>query len=326
MATLEELLMMQNLAAMGPQQPQITDEEINPSEKELEEAIRKSYLQSMQQQKQQAEAMRQMLAQEQQAQAERGVLGNLDLRPFAQAAKQYGATTAVVPAEAPEDRSAMLMKLRNAVVEAEQGMSKQQLDFLRSQLIAKQQRGALQAQQSEQNRQMRAFENVSRKFDAPQKEISDFYQAHDVVKSAFDSGDVGSIQMAVSNFARLSGEKGPLSDTDIARTIPDNLQQKFTVWWSKVKSDPKTPAPEGVLEALQSSLGRLRGAAETKARERIKAIERQTAKGPGEYKIYAPMVAEEAMQSIRQSEVPSGGMMSEAQKKRLEELKAKYGK
>lgn len=326
MATLEELLMMQNLAAMGPQQPQVTAEAINPSEKELEEAIRKSYLQSMQQQQQQAAAMRQMLAQEQQAQADRGVLGNLDIRPFAQAAKQYGATTAVVPTEAPEDRSAMLMKLRNAVVEAEQGMSKQQLDFLRSQLLAKQQRGGLQAQQSEQNRQMRAFENVSRKFDAPQKEISDFYQAHDAVRSALASGNVAAIQSSLSNYARMSGEKGVLTDQDIARVMPDNLKQKASVWWSKVASDPNTPAPEGVIEALNAGLGRLKAAAETKAKERIDAVERQAAKGPGEYKLYAPLVAEEARKTIRQSEAPSGGMMSEAQKKRLEELKAKYGK
>jgi hypothetical protein len=38
------------------------------------------------------------------------------------------------------------------------------------------------------------------------------------------------------------------------------------------------------------------------------------------------MVAEEAMQSIRQSEVPSGGIMSEEQKKKLQELRAKYRK
>lgn len=306
------------------QQPQITAADTQLTEEELKAKLQQGFKNAIAQQEAQANAMRAMLAQQMIQEGQKGVLGNLDLRPFAQAARQYGATTAVVPTEAPEDGRNMMIKLQQALAEQQQGLGKQQLDYLKSQLEAKQQKGTLQALQSEQNRQMRAFENVSRKFDAPQKEISDFYQAHDVVKSAFDSGDVGSIQMAISNFARLSGEKGPLSDTDIARAIPDNLQQKFTVWWSKVKSDPKTPAPEGVLEALQSSLGRLRGAAETKARERIKAIERQTAKGPGEYKIYAPMVAEEAMQSIRQSEAPSGGMMSEVQKKRLEELKAKY--
>lgn len=320
---------MQKLqTSMIPMQPQVQGIDTLPnSDAEIKKLIRQKFLESQQLQQQEIEQAKNRLAIEQAKQAEAGVLGNLDLRPFAEAARQYGAATAVVPKEAPESNAAMVEKLRQEVIKNQQGISEDQVKFLKTMLDEKNAKSNMQALLSMGNQEMRAFENVQRKFDKPIKEINDFYQSHDAVKSALDSGDIYAIQSSLSNYARMSGEKGVLTDEDIKRVIPVNLQSKFAVWWSKIKSDPTIKAPEGVVEALSSGLGRLRTAAETKARKSLELAKGQASRGPGIYKKYANDIFEEASQSIRSKEAEAGGgLMSPEQKTRLEELKKKYGK
>jgi hypothetical protein len=310
-----------------PMQPQIQPLTEPMTEEELKRRIIQSYAEGMAQQQKQAQALKDMLASQVQAEAELGSFGRLDLRPFAQALKQYGATTVAVPEEAPADTMGMKLKLQQALQESQQGLGRQQLDFLRSALAERQAGKMWQAQQSEQNRAMRAFENVSRKFDKPQQEIADFYQAHDAFKSALEAGDIASVNAALSNYSRMTGEKGVLTDQDIARVISPSLSLKFANLRAKLLSDPTTPVPQEIVTSLSAGLERLREAAEKKVASRIDAAERQAKVGPGEYRIYAPEIAAEARKSIRGSQTPTGGaVMSEAQKKRLEELKAKYGK
>lgn len=307
----------------SPTQPPVEGIEgaMNLSEPEMRKRMFQLMQKSMGQQESSIEQLRKSVAQEQERQAQAGALGRLDLRPFAQAMRQYGSSTVTVPAEAPVDRTEILRKLQDTLSKAEQGLTEDQVRAMRNLM---EDRRNQQALLSQQNQEVRVFENIKRSFAKPQEDIAEFYQAHDAVKSALDSGDIAAIQSSLSNYARMSGEKGVLTDQDIARVMPDNLQQKAAVWWAKVASDPTTPAPEGVIEALKKGLGRLRSAAEDKAQARIDAAERQNLQGPGSYKTYAQSVAEQARKTIRTPSAPGG--MSEAQKKRLEELKAKYGK
>lgn len=304
------------------QQPQITAADTQLTEEELKAKLQQGFKNAIAQQEAQANAMRAMLAQQMIQEGQKGVLGNLDLRPFAQATKQYGATTAVVPTEAPEDGRNMMVKLQQALAEQQQGLGKQQLDYIKAQLEAKQQRGVLQALQSEENRKMRVFENVSRKFDKPVQEIADFYQAHDSFKSALQAGDIASIQSALSNYSRMTGEKGVLTDQDIARVITPTLSLKFAQLRSKLLSDPNTPVPTEIIAALGSGLDRLKQAAETKLKSRVDAAERQASAGPGLYKPYAQQVAEEARKSLRSGDTTEEAPMSfEEFKKRKAEGK-----
>lgn len=295
-----------------PEQPQVTADAIRPdmSEAEIKKKLYEMLGQSMTEQKAQVEALRAQAAKEKAYQEQIGALGKLDLRPFAQAAKGYGATNVYIPTEAPEDRTAILNKLENAVAEAQQGLTKDQVLALKNMMEAGQQRGALQALQSEQNRQMRVFENVSRKFDKPQQELADFYQAHDAFKSALEAGDVAAVQSALSNYSRMTGEKGVLTDQDIARVITPTLSLKFAQWRASLTSNPNTPIPKEILTSLASGLDRLKAAAETKIASRIDATERQASVGPGLYKSYAKQVAEEARKGIRSKEESQAAPMS----------------
>lgn len=295
-----------------PEQPQVTAAAIRPdmSEAEIKKKLYEMLGQSMTQQSAQIEALKAQAAKEKAYQEQIGALGKLDLRPFAQAAKGYGATNVYIPTEAPEDRTAILNKLENAVAEAQQGLTKDQVLALKNMMEAGQQRGALQALQSEQNREMRVFENVSRKFDKPQQELADFYQADDAFKSALEAGDVASIQSSVANYARMVGEKGPLSDSDIGRAISPTFALKLAEFRAKLFNNPKTPVPKEIIDSLKAGSNRLRKAAEVKATAKIDAAERQASIGPGLYKSYAKQVAEEARKGIRSKEESQAAPMS----------------
>lgn len=128
----EELLkMLQNKVSVEetPTQPKLAPA---ISDEELSKQIYASLGQSLQQQSAQVENLKAQALREAALQKETGVLGRLDIRPFAQAVKGYGATNVAIPTEAPEDRSAILQKLENAVFEAQQGISKQQLEYLKA--------------------------------------------------------------------------------------------------------------------------------------------------------------------------------------------------
>lgn len=305
-----------------PMQPEVTADVIRPNmtEAEIKKKFYEMLSKSFSQQNAQIEALKAQAAKEKSFQDETGVLGKLDLRPFAQAIKSYGVTDITAPTEAPEDRTAILNKLENAVSEAQQGLTKDQVAAFKNMMEAGQQRGALQALQSEENRKMRVFENVSRKFDKPQQELADFYQAHDAFKSALGAGDVAAVQSALSNYSRMTGEKGVLTDQDIARVITPTLSLKFAQLRSKLLSDPNTPVPKEILTSLSSGLDRLKAAAETKIASRINAAERQASTGPGLYKSYAQQVAEEARKGIRSKEESQATPMSfeEFKKKKAE--------
>lgn len=311
-----------------PVQPEVTAEEIMPqkmSQAEMQQKMYQLMQKSMGGQSEQIEALKQAVAKEQARQEQAGVLGRLDLRPFAQAVRGYGATNVAIPTEAPEDRTEILRKLQKELTTAKGGLTGDQVAFLRTMMEDKK---SAQAALSQGNQDIRVFQDVKRAYDKPAEDIQDFYQAHDAVKLALNSGDITAIQASLSNYARMSGEKGVLTDQDITRVMPNNLKQRAAKWWANVASDPTVEAPPEVIEALARGIDRLKQAAETKAKARFERVRSETEEGPGAYGKYSKTLYPKAIQVIRPSEAEAkgGAGMSEAQKKRLQELKAKYGK
>ena len=233
-------------------------------------------------------------------------LEKIDLRPFAEAIRSYGSTT-VAPVAAPEmtetQRQEMLRKLQAQVQGAQEGMTKEQVAALRTMMQEKDAKSNMQALLSMGNQENRVYESVSKKFTKPQEQILDFYQNHDSVKSALDAGDVYAIQSSLSNYAKMTGQKGVLTDRDIENVMPKNLQNSFAVWWAKIKSDPSIKAPEGVIQALSAGLDRLKNAAETKYRSQLMASRDQTLKvAPPQYHKFANGFYEEGLKLLRPSE------------------------
>jgi hypothetical protein len=102
------------------------------SEKEIQAAIRQKFMESQAQQEEQVKQQQNLLAQEMERQNQLGVLGRLDLRPFAQALQQYGSTTAVAPASAPTDRLEAIKQLQEQVQRGQRGLTQDQIGFLRT--------------------------------------------------------------------------------------------------------------------------------------------------------------------------------------------------
>lgn len=122
------------------------------SDKEIQKAIREKFMQAQAQQEEQIKQHQDALAKEMQRQEQLGVLGKLDIRPFAQAIKQYGSTTVAVPTEAPEDRTAIMEKLRENIQKGQRGLTEDQIGFLKTMMEDKR---AAQAALSQSNQDLR---------------------------------------------------------------------------------------------------------------------------------------------------------------------------
>ena len=286
--------------------------EMPKSEKDIQKAIRDKFMQAQMQQEEQVKQQQNLLAQEMERQKNLGVLGRLDLRPFAQALQQYGSTTAVVPAAAPSEDMGMVEKLREQIQRGQRGLTQDQIGFLRTMMEDKR---SAQAALSQGNQDIRIFQDVKKSFAKPIEDLNSFYQSHDVVKSALNSGDITSIQSALSNYARMSGEKGVLTDQDIIRVMPSNLKTKAAKWWAAVSSDPTVEAPKDVVQALAGGLDRLKSAAEAKTKSAFELAKSEAEQGPGVYSKYGKTLYSEAVKVIRPHE------MTEAEKIK-QELKA----
>jgi len=226
MPTLEEILsdpmllreaMAQAQAQGMPMQPEVTAQEIQPSEKQLNAAIAKGFQESLNRQKQQTEALRGMLLQQQMAEGQKGILGNLNIRPFAQALKQYGVTNVVVPEEAPKDNTAMMMKLREAISEGEQGLGKQQLDYLRSQLLAlREGKAGKQAEISLRNAAFREMKEVVPQYIKLNTMAEDSMKDFAPLERTFSQKEIPirEITMLVTNFGKRMGEVGAQAEGD----------------------------------------------------------------------------------------------------------------
>lgn len=259
---------------------------------------------SMQQQQEGVRQAQEAFKKEKERQANMGILERLDLRPFAEAAHSYGATS-VAPVQAPEmtemQRQDFLRKLQSQVQSAQEGMTKEQVSALRNIMDQKN----TQAMLSLGNQEQRAYERVMAKFDKPQQQILDFYQNHDAIKAALDAGDVAAIQASLSNYSRMTGEKGVLTDRDIGRVITPTLSLKIAQWKANALSNPNTPAPKEIVDSLRKGIERLKEAAETNYKSKIEIAKNQGTKvAPAMYKKYAEGAYDQAKELVR----PISGM------------------
>ena len=202
--------------------------------------------------------------------------GQVDLSPLLQfssqmtgidIAKGYKAPpTAAQSAEQAQGMYAQLPKLQDALAD-------NKLNLLKMKLAAAQRKG----DNGRQERFDQAQDTqISFKLDQPyqklQSEKNDFDRAYEVITGALDRGDVASVQGSLSMLARLSGEKGVLTDEDIARVVPVNLQSKMTQYLSKLRSDPETKVPADIVTALRNNIGGLLTAHDKTFRQSLTAV------------------------------------------------------
>lgn len=315
-----------------PVQPEVTAEEIMPqkmSQAEMQQKMYQLMQKSMGGQSEQIEALKQAVAKEQARQEQAGVLGRLDLRPFAQAMRQYGSTTVAVPTEAPEDRTEMLRKLQKELTTAKGGLTDDQINFLKTMM---QDKKDAQAGISQKNQEIRMFNYAQGKYMKPAEDYLKGAGQYNFVRSELATGQPTRINRALSQYARIMGQTGVLTDNDIKLQLPPTFVSALDRAYTYVTGNPEAELPPEIVNDLLSTLDSGHAATQKAFKDKLDLVHGSFLQSP-----YAGMsgidnLYQQASKSIlggvsapKEAQAAKGGM-SEAQKKRLQELKAKYGK
>lgn len=294
-------------------------------EKALQAQIYEKMKQSMAGQEEQIAALKEQAAKEKAQQEQMGVLGKIDLRPFAEAMRGYGSTV-VAKQEAPQDRTEILKKLNEAITKAQGGLTDDQVNFLKAQLAEKagmRQAGTEQRFMAAKDKDI--FKEVKGAFDPIFKDYNEFQAQASTIKSALDSGETGRLKSAIASIARMQGEKGPLSEGDIIRNVPETWRQKVSDMLAKI-DDPKYQADPAVLRIVAANVGALEKAAQEKADSRVTQQETLYQGAPMSYEHHAKALAEKARKLFSASHKKAAATSTESIQttmNRIAELEAK---
>jgi hypothetical protein len=120
-------------------------------------------------------------------------------------------------------RRAELKALRDAINKQKGGLSDDQIGFLKAELARKtQNQDASRQARFDQNLDTKLFQDVQKQATNLTKDAADFKQITSNLDKAYTPDEHGKIAYArvkqsLSSFSRLMGEKGVLTDTDVAR-------------------------------------------------------------------------------------------------------------
>ena len=156
------------------------------------------------------------LRKEQERQAGLGVLGRLDLRPFAEALRSYGSTS-VAQAQAPEmteaQRQEFLRKLQAQVQGAQEGMTREQVLAMRTMM---QDKAGAQAEISRRSAELRETKAVIDPLNKITSKASEFKQTANQIDSVLDQNEipVAELRQIITRFGRMMGEVGAQTQQD----------------------------------------------------------------------------------------------------------------
>ena len=251
--------------------------ELPQSEKDIQKQIRKKFLESQAQQEEQLKLQQQMLAQELARQKDMGVLGNLDLRPFAQAAKQYGAQTAVVPTAAPEERTEIMQKLQEQIQRGQRGLTQDQIGFLRTMMEDKR---SAQAGISQKNQEIRMFNYAQGKYLKPAEDYLKGSGQYNFVRNELATGQPSRINRALSQYARIMGQTGVLTDNDIRLQLPPTFVSALDRAYTYVTGNPEAELPQEIVTDLLSTLDSGQAATQQAYKNKLDLTHQSFLQGP----------------------------------------------
>ena len=215
-------------------QGSVEQPEIDPSqldEKQMRALMNQKILESFKAQQQRIQEAQKAYAEEV-ASPRNEAISKIDWRPFAQAVKGYGSTTVAVPTEGPEDRSEFKRKLQQDVQRAEQGLTDDEINYMKTQLADQQAKKAEGTQQrfekAQTGKYFTQFVKDTQKID---NDLAGAKQSIYTVEQALMPGKDGKVNLervrqSLSNFARLMGEKGVLTDDDISRQLYKDAEMR----------------------------------------------------------------------------------------------------
>ena len=251
----DALSAMQNIPMQPPVQgiQAMNTADLPQSQKDIQRQIREKFVEAQAQQEQQLNMQRQMLAQELERQGQAGVLGNLDLRPFAQAAKQYGATTAVVPTEAPADRSDVVKQLQEQIQRGQRGLTQDQIGLLRTMM---EDRRNAQAETSLRSAELRETKAVVDPLNKITFKASEFKQTANQIDSVLDRNEipVSELRQIITRFGRMMGEVGAQTQQDREAYYTPTMAAEFNQFLNKLGTQGVVSAKDPSVQAIVNQM------------------------------------------------------------------------
>lgn len=260
----------------APKQPVASNvEPPKPKEDPLEDAkIAASYSKSSSSLSPEEQKLRQMIQQQMMEgidQRQQGLQGDLelmrmraqqsqpiDLSGAYEIARAAGATNAGARYQAPQNTQIDdVSKLKQALEKAQGGITDDQINYLRFQAQNKaSDREAATNTRMENRMRETLIQNARNAF----KKISDEYaplkQSYGFVKSEIATGEQSRINRALSQYARMMGEKGVLTDQDLMRQMPASASGALNRAYTWLTGHPEdTDLPKGIVDDLLNTLG-----------------------------------------------------------------------
>lgn len=270
-----------------PMQPPVSAEVLKPvkmSMPEMQQEMYRLMQQSMGGQKEQIEALKQAVAKEQERQAGAGILGKLDLRPFAQAAQAYGATNVAIPAGAPEDRTEMLRKLQKELTTAKGGLTDDQIAFMKTVMEDKK---TAQADLSRRNAEVRETKMVVDPLLKLNAQASEVAQNVGQIESVVSQKEipVQELKQVITKFGKIMGEVGAQTENDRLAYYTPTIEAQVETFFNRLGNVGTVSASDPGVLALVNQLRNIRAQASDGVRRKAMSI-REAYGSPGSILAY----------------------------------------
>lgn len=318
----------------APAQPSVFDEmQAATSPKQQQQLLFKLMSQSMEQQQAGVKQAQEALRKEQERQAGMGVLQKLDLRPFAEALRSYGSTS-VAQAQAPEmteaQRQELIRKLQAQVQGAQEGMTKEQVAALRTMM---QDKKDAQAALSQKNLENRMWQSAKTDYLKPANDYMKTAGQYNFVKNEIATGQPTRINRALSQYARIMGQTGVLTDNDIRMQIPASILGVLDRAWTFVSGNVEgTELPADIVNDLIATLDAGHIATKNAYKKKLDTVHSMYMSSPmyvnlpgleGLYKSALKSADAEAATSTVPSGMPSSEAIKAERERRAKEKQAK---
>lgn len=233
-----------------------------------------------------------------------------------------------------EERQKQVAGLQEKISKERYGLSQTEIEAMKADLSN--QKSMLDTKQGRFNDSQLMKKETELQKDVNKSVLDPFNDADknfSILDAALKDGSVSRVEQVTSQFARsVAAEKGPLSDSDVARVILPTLSG--TVQKLLAKLDPNTKAPPEVINQIQAAVNEAKLQTRRVGQLKLKQLQDQYASRAsyaGDVMAptgFGPKLFEKANErfKIDSAPAPEGGGSTEDKAKRLQELKAKYGR
>ncbi len=241
--------------------------------------------------------------------------------------------------ESEEAKAEKMLQLQNAIQKAREGISDKEIDSMKAQLSNNTVKQQLSAMQGMGRNERFGEAQTLKKEDTLRKDIAgigdkvaEATSMMGTIEENLASGDYQKVANTLSNFSRaVGGEKGVLTDQDIARVLPKNFQGSIARFTAYFGATPSAQIPPEYTKALVELTQTAKRRASEKFAKEVALRKRSYGAPTSAYRDIMPGVGRALFEGIEEN---IQGMVPQSQApappvdpaKRLAELRAKAGK